>query len=87
MKKILTRIADRLDALEREAELATERDARFERNIEQLRVILVETAEKVGELHARFIEQADRSGLEHREHEHRLKLLEGRGGANGGGGE
>jgi predicted nucleic acid-binding Zn-ribbon protein len=86
VKKVLTRIADRLDALEAEAKAAKERDARFERNIEQLRVILVETHTKVGELHSRFIEQADRSGTEHRDHERRLKLLES-GDANGAGGE
>lgn len=97
MKRILTRIADRLDELEDKLERDRQHAAKqsegqtanvesLQKAITQLQGVLVDVADKVGQLHARFIEQADRSGTEHRDHERRLKLLEGSG-TNGAGGE
>jgi peptidoglycan hydrolase CwlO-like protein len=88
VKKILTRIADRLDALEAQGDRLEQGQARIERQLEQLQSILVETHTFARDLHSRLVEHADRAGHESREHDRRLTLLEGSGsGANGGGGE
>jgi uncharacterized coiled-coil protein SlyX len=90
VKKILNRIADRLDSLEAQGARTEETLGRIGRQLAQLQTILVETHSFAKELHGRLVEHADRAGIEHREHERRLKLLEGNGNgssANGGGGE